>query len=400
MSDVILTLNAGSSSLKLGLFELCGNGDVAARLRGGIEDPGGGGRLTLRDAAGATVLDEALPAGDHDEYLPRLLDLARGRLGADRLVAAGHRVVHGGARHSGPARVDDALLRELAALTPLAPLHQGHNLAPIAALRRLEPDLPQVACFDTAFHHTMPDVAARFALPRELEAEGVRRYGAHGLSYEYIASHLAATAPELARGRVVVAHLGGGASLCAMADGRSVDTTMGMTPLDGLVMGTRCGALDPGVVLYLLAGGRDLNQVQDMLYHRSGLLGVSGRSADMRALVAINDGPANDGPAKDGPAAAAVELFVWRLTREIAAMVAALRGLDALVFTGGIGEHSAAVRAAAGARLGWLGIDLDEAANRAGAERVSSAASRVVVLVLPTDEETVIARHTRRVLEA
>ena len=387
MAEMILTINAGSSSLKLALFDAAG---PELLLHGGIDDPGGASHLSLRDAGKRVVVDRALPPGGHDDYLPALLDALGTHRPGDRLVGVGHRVVHGATR-DGPARVDQALLQELAALTPLAPLHQGHNLAPIEALRRAAPDLPQIACFDTSFHHTMPDTAARFALPPEIEAAGARRYGAHGLSYEYIAGRLRETEPDLARGRVVVAHLGSGGSLCAMRDGVSVDTTMGMTPLDGLVMGTRCGLLDPGVVLWLLqARGMDAAGIEDLLYHRSGLLGLSGHS-DMRELTA---------PDADARAAEAVAIFVWRLAREVAGMVAALQGIDALVFTGGIGEHSPTIRAAACARLAWLGIRLDEAANRAGSERVTLANSPVAVLVTPTDEERVIARHTRRLLEA
>ena len=389
MADIILTVNAGSSSVKLAAFEDRGAGETVALLRGGIDDLDGAPHLKLRDASQRIVVDRALPGGSRDAYLDTLLELVREQVPGDHLAAVGHRVVHGAMR-DGPARVDTALLRELAALMPLAPLHQGHNLAPIEALRRTAPELPQVACFDTAFHRTMADVATRFALPRELEEAGVRRYGAHGLSYEYIAGRLAEIDPALARGRVVVAHLGSGASLCAMRDGRSVDTTMSMTPLDGLVMGTRCGALDPGVVLYLMRErGMDASAIEDILYHRSGLLGVSGRSADMRELIA-----------GDALAAEAVELFVWRLVRETACMVAALEGLDALVFTGGIGEHSPEVRQAACARLGWLGVRLDDKANRDGAGRVSVSESRIAVLVVPTDEEIIIVRHTSRLLES
>ncbi len=389
MADIILTVNAGSSSVKLAVFEDRGPIGPIARLRGGIDDPGGRAHLRLHDPQKRLVVDRELPGGSRDAYLEPLLDTLSERMPGDRLAAAGHRVVHG-AMHGGPARVDDALLRDLAALTPLAPLHQGHNLAPIEALRRLRPNLAQVACFDTAFHRAMPEVAARFALPRDLEAAGVRRYGAHGLSYEYIATFLRESEPGLAGRRVVVAHLGSGASLCAMRDGRCVDTTMSMTPLDGLVMGTRCGALDPGVVLYLLqARGMDAAAIEDLLYHRSGLLGVSGRSSDMRELIAAGDTPDVE----------AVELFVWRLVREIAAMTAALQGVDALVFTGGIGEHSPDIRRATCECLGWLGIKFDDEANRNAAARVSTTDSSVVVLVVATDEEITIARHTSRLLE-
>ena len=371
MPDALLVLNAGSSSLKLALF----GADLAPTLRGQVEDLAKTPHLVLRDAQGRTTVERDLPPGGHDEFLPAVLDAVRG----PRLLAAGHRVVHGGDR-AGPARVTDTLLAELDGLTPLAPLHQGHNLAPIRALRRLLPDLPQVACFDTAFHRTMPSVATRFALPRDLHDSGVRRYGAHGLSYEFIAGHA-----QAASGRVVVAHLGSGASLCALRDGRSVDTTMGMTPLDGLVMGTRCGEIDPGALLYLLqARGMDAASLQDLLYHRAGLLGVSGVSADMRELHR----------SADPSAAEAVALFVQRLVQLIGAMAASMDGIDALVFTAGIGEHDAGIRAAACDRLAWLGVEIDAEANRSGKACISTLASRVAVHVIPTDEERVIARHT------
>jgi acetate kinase len=304
MADAILTLNAGSSSLKLGLFALTGDGPQE-RLRGQMEGIGHAPRLVLRDPDGGITVQQDLPGSGHDEFLPPLLDAVQTHLQPERLRAIGHRVVHGGADHTAPVLVDDDVLQSLDALTPLAPLHQPHNLQPIRTLRRLHPDLPQVACFDTAFHAGLSDAARRFALPRALSDAGIRRYGAHGLSYEYIASRLQQDAPRLAAGGVVVAHLGSGASLCAMQAGRSVETTMGLTPLDGLVMSTRCGAIDPGVVLYLQqARGMQASEVEDMLYHQSGLLGVSGISGDTRDLLR------SDRP----EARQALDLFIWQLT--------------------------------------------------------------------------------------
>jgi acetate kinase len=307
-------------------------------------------------------------------------------LGADTLIAVGHRIVHGGPDHDRPELATPELLALLDKLTPLAPLHEPHNLAPIRALRSVRPALPQVACFDTAFHHFLPKVATRFALPREFEAAGVRRYGFHGLSYEYIALQLRKLAPELGAGKVIAAHLGNGASLCAMQAGRSVDTTMGFTALDGLVMGTRCGTIDPGVILYLeRERAMSAKQVEDLLYQKSGLLGVSGGiSSDMRTLLASSDIHAKE----------AIELFVFRIAREIGALTSSLGGLDGIVFTAGIGEHAPQIRAQVCQRLGWLGVQLDDDANARDAGVISSAQSRVTVRVIPTDEEAMIAHHT------
>ena len=365
MSDAVLAVNAGSSSLKFALFELRG------------EDAP---REAFRDQ-----IDGVVEAADLHAVLAR----ADAHLGANRLLAAGHRVVHGGTRFVAPVRVDQAVLEALEALTPLAPLHQPHNLAPIRALAAARPGLAQVACFDTAFHATMPDEASRLALPRAISDSGVRRYGFHGLSYEYIARRLGVVAPALAGGRVIVAHLGNGASLCAMDAGHSVDTTMGFTALDGLVMGTRPGTLDPGAVLYLMRERKmSAAEVEDMLYHRAGLLGVSGVSGDMRTLLASNDPHARE----------AVTLFVARLAREAGGLVSALGGLDGIVFTGGIGEHAAPIRAEACARLAWLGLRFDAAANTRGAGRISAPDSDVEAWVIPTDEELMVARHTAAVL--
>jgi acetate kinase len=298
--------------------------------------------------------------------------------------------VHGGTAFAGPALVDDAVLERLQSLRPLAPLHQPHNLAAIRAIAAVAPWLPQVACFDTAFHHSQPAVAQRFALPRDLHDAGIRRYGFHGLSYEYIASALRERDPDVARGRVVVAHLGSGCSMCAMRDGKSIDSTMGFTALDGLPMGTRCGTLDPGVILYLLRErGMTADGIEKLLYQQSGLRGVSGISNDMRELLA----------ARDPRAEQAIDLFVYRTARELGAMAATLGGLDGVVFTAGIGEHSAEIRRRVCKASAWLGLSLDADANEKGTERISAEASRVSIWSIPTDEERTIARQTMRMLE-
>lgn len=394
MTDAILALNAGSSSIKFALYRLTSSDRLTAADRldmvakGAVEGIGTAPRFSARDAAGATLVDRKWPDGsasDHEAMLGNLLDWIDGHLGTDHLMAAGHRVVHGGSDFTDPVRLTEEIIAALERLTPLAPLHQPGSLSPIRAMLALRPDLPQIACFDTAFHRTMPPVAARFALPRDYEEAGVRRYGFHGLSYEYIAQRLRAVAPDLAAGRVIVAHLGNGASLCAMREGHSIDTTMSFTALDGLVMGTRSGALDPGVVLYMLQQrGLSPGEVEDVLYRRSGLLGVSGLSSDMRALLASTDPRAHE----------AIDLFVFRIAQQSAALAASLEGLDGFVFTAGIGEHAAPIRAMVGERLGWLGLAIDPAANERHAERIGTAQSRVQMRVIPTDEEAMIARHT------
>ena len=391
MPDAILALNAGSSSIKFGLFELREGSRFSLMSKGEIEGIGGEPHFTATGVDGSKLEDKHWLGKDaeYDAMLGALLAWAEGHVKPDTLVAVGHRVVHGGRDFIAPVRLTAQIVQQLDALTPLAPLHQPHSLAPIRTLMALRPNLPQVACFDTAFHHTMPAVAARFALPREYEAEGVQRYGFHGLSYEYIARALRQQAPGLAAGRVVVAHLGNGASLCGMRDGCSQETTMGFTALDGLVMGTRCGTLDAGVVLYMLQQkGLAAPAVEHVLYERSGLLGVSSLSSDMRKLLASADPRARE----------AVELFAFRVGQETAVMAASLEGLDGFVFTGGIGEHAAEVRAMAGKRLRWLGVELDAGANWRGTGRISTPGSRVEVHVIPTDEEATIVRHTRDML--
>ncbi|HEX9770034.1 MAG TPA: acetate/propionate family kinase [Kiloniellales bacterium] len=388
MSDAVLVLNAGSSSLKFALFETAAVAcaDPALRLRGQIESIGRTPRFDLESGAAPSPPDEKIAGiADHDGALAVLLEWLERAAGGTRLAAAGHRVVHGGPQNRGHARITPALLDELAGYAPLAPHHQPHNVAAIRAVAARRPGLAQVACFDTAFHAGQPQVAARLSLPRAYWDRGLRRYGFHGLSYEYVTGALPAVSGAPLPARVVIAHLGNGASLCAVRDGRGVATTMGFSTLDGLVMGTRCGALDPGALLYLMREeGLDEPALTDLLYNRSGLLGVSGLSADMRTLLA-----------SDAPAAAeAVELFCYRIVRELGSLAAALGGLDALVFTAGIGAHSAEVRRRVCAASAWLGIALDEAANERHGPRISTAGSAVSVLALPTDEELVIARHT------
>jgi acetate kinase len=392
MDDVILVLNAGSSSLKFELFRSDGGRPVPL-LGGKLEELGTAARFEARDAAGTRLGEHRWPATappGHDgavAWLARwLIDHQPGL----RLRAVGHRVVHGGTRHHAPVKVDAALLADLDRLVPLAPLHQPHNLSAIRAVAAHRPDLPQVACFDTAFHTTQTELAQMYALPQALTDGGVRRYGFHGLSYEYIASVLPGLDPRAASGRTIVAHLGNGASLCALAGGRSVASTMGFTALEGLPMGTRCGQIDPGVLIYLMdEHGMDARALEKLLYKESGLLGVSGRSSDMRVLLAADDARSR----------LAVDLFCYRAAREIGSLAAALGGLDALVFTAGIGEHAAPVRERILRQCAWLGVELDAAANAEGGPRLSTAASAVSAWVVPTDEEGMIARQTLALLD-
>jgi acetate kinase len=391
MAEAVLTINAGSSSLKFSLYRVGDEGEPAAALEGQIEGIGTEPHMKAKDAGGRNLVDRRWQdqGMDHSAFFRVLGQWLREQLGDTKLAGVGHRVVHGGTEFTAPVRIDDEVLAKLDRLCPLAPLHQPHNLAGIRAVAAAQPDLPQVACFDTAFHRTHSELADWFALPRRFYDDGIRRYGFHGLSYEYIAKSLLATAPELGDARVVVAHLGSGASMCAMRAGRSVDSTMGFTALDGLPMGTRSGALDPGVVLHLIRAYRmDADAIEAMLYHDCGLKGVSGISNDMRNLLASDD----------PHAAQAIELFVWHIAKQLGALSAVLGGLDAFVFTAGIGERSPEIRRRVCTRLGWLGIALDEAANRAGGPRISTAGSKVAVFAIPTDEELMIARHTLAVL--
>ncbi|RUL78967.1 acetate/propionate family kinase [Dyella choica] len=391
MPKAILTLNAGSSSIKFALYELGGS---TQRLlsRGAIEGIGETPRFTAR-APDATVLEsyawQHQAARSHEELLQPLLVWITNHLGGEALAGVGHRVVHGGPLFHRPVRIDETVLTALERLVPLAPLHQPHNLAAVKAVARLRPGLPQVACFDTAFHHEMPAVARGLPLPRTYTAAGLRRYGFHGISYEYLAGRLRLLAPTLAKGRVIMAHLGNGASLCALRNGRSIDTTMSFTALDGLMMGTRCGSIDAGVVLYLQQTcGLDVAAVERTLYHDSGLLGVSGISNDMRALLQSQDPRARE----------AIDLFVYRIVKEIGALASALGGLDALVFSAGIGEHAASIRSEVCDALAWLGVECDGLANDRHEALISTSHSVVRVLVIGTDEEAMIAAHTAELL--
>jgi acetate kinase len=391
MADAILVLNAGSSSLKFSVFldgeppELL----VRGQLEGLLTQP----RFVARDQGGGVLGEEQWPAGTklgHEGAIEYLFAWGRdGALSGHRIVAAGHRVVHGGLKFTQPVLIDLGVLEAIEDFVPLAPLHQPHNLAAIRVVAQRAPELPQVACFDTAFHVTQPRLAQLVALPRRYTEEGVCRYGFHGLSYEYIATVLPGLDARAAAGRTIVAHLGNGASMCAMKSGKSVATTMGFSTADGLPMGTRCGTLDPGVLLYLMdRHGMDVRALEDLIYEQSGLLGVSGISSDMRTLLA----------SPDQQAAEAVNLFVYRIGRELGSLAAALGGLDSLVFTGGIGENAAAIRGRVCRDAAWLGLELDEAANAAGGPRISRRESRVSAWVVPTNEELMIARHTQRLL--
>ncbi|MGU3493478.1 acetate/propionate family kinase [Xanthobacteraceae bacterium A53D] len=386
---ILLTFNPGSSTIKLGLFTA--EPDKVERIGKGIIDlrhrP-----LVLNIVEGKSTAEIPLKAEvteDLNEVIDETLNWLAAHFGVSDLTAVGHRVVHGGDRFAGPALITEDVSEMIASYVPLAPLHQPHSVRLIAAIAKLRPNLPQVASFDTAFHRTQTDLVRRFALPRELFDAGIKRYGFHGLSYKYIASALPALAPQQARGRVVVAHLGSGASLCAMKDGKSADSSMGFSTLDGIPMATRCGALDPGVLLHLQRqAGMSLTEVEDMVYHRAGLLGLSGISADSRDLLA------SDAP----EAQEALDIFAYRIAREVAALATSIGGLDALVFTAGIGEHQPCVRAAVCSHLSWLGVAVDEVANTSNAQSIGSTSSRVGVYVLPTDEEQVIADETFSIL--
>ncbi|KFG95654.1 acetate kinase [Burkholderia paludis] len=391
MRHPVLVLNAGSSSLKFSVYDTCADRSLDAGVHGQIESLHAAPHLFVADAHGATLADCPVARPGHHGAIEALHAWFADHVGREAAFdGVGHRVVHGGPYFTAPVRIDAQVLERIASLSPLAPLHQPHHVDAIRAVSAVAPDLPQVACFDTAFHATMPALEREFALPRALTEQGIVRYGFHGLSYEYIATALGALDPAWTQRRTVVAHLGNGASLCALAQGRSVATTMGFTAVDGLPMGTRTGALDPGVILYLQRhDGRSLDEVEQLIYAESGLLGVSGVSSDMRTLLA-----------SDAPAAAhAVELFAYRVARELAALAGTLGGLDTLVFTAGIGEHAPRVRELICRRAAWLGIALDDAANAANRAVISGDASRVTVRVIATDENLMIARHTRRVLD-
>ena len=385
MDDYALVLNAGSSSLKFCVFERPPGESWHLEARGQIEGIGTSPRLSVKDASGQSLANQDVSVHDAHEALDALAGWLRSNYGGSRVLGVGHRVVHGGARFSGPTILNAEVMRELYQLVPLAPLHQPYNLAAIEAVFKRLPGIPQVACFDTSFHRGQPAVAELIPLPRELRQQGLQRYGFHGLSYEYIASVLPQVAPEIADGRVIVAHLGSGASMCALKNRKSVDSTLGFTALDGLCMGTRPGSIDPGVVLHLFQSlNLSAKEVETLLYKKSGLLGISGISNDMRDLLGRNDPSAR----------LAVDYFLYRAAREIGALTAALGGIDALVFTAGIGENSPVVRQRICELSAWLGIELDEAANDKCLPKISTSGSKTSVWVIPTNEELMIARHT------
>jgi len=391
MTETILVLNAGSSSIKFQLFALGPDDRLMRRMKGQIEGIGTRPRLLVKAKEGEVLVDESWPAdavGDVPSALDKVLAWLTRQLGGALPSAIGHRVAHGGPDYSEPTVIDDAVLERLDLLVPLAPLHQPNNLAPIRAIRDRRPELLQVACFDTAFHRGHSEVAQRFAIPDALHREGVRRYGFHGLSYEYIAKTLPRIAPAIAGGRVVVAHLGSGASMCAVKAGRSIDSTMGLTALDGLPMGTRIGQIDPGVLLYLLnAKGWDAARLERFLYQECGLKGLSGISNDLRDLLA-----------SEAPLARiAVDYFIYRIVREAGALASTMGGIDGVVFTAGIGENAATVRSRVCQGLAWLGLELDEVANGRHGPRISTAESRISAWVIPADEERMIARHTHEI---
>src|SRR5262245_43491368 len=392
MPDAIAVINACMLFIKYSLFIVRG-GYPALEVRCQVEGLSTAPRFVAKDPQGRTVAEHSWGEGarlGHDGAMDHLSGFLRERLVGDRLVGVGHRVVHGGLEYAAPVRVDGGVLKALEQLVPLAPLHQPHNLSPIAALLEHAPDTPQVACFDTAFHRTNPDVAQRFALPVEFHEAGVRRYGFHGLSYEYIASTLPRVDARAAAGRTIVLHLGNGSSMCAMARGGGGAGAMGFTALDGIPMGTRCGALDPGVILYLVDERKmSVRAIERLIYHESGFLGVSGISSDMRLLLASDDPRAS----------LAIDVYTYRIRRELGSLAAALEGLDALVFTAGIGENAAAIREHVCRDARWLGVTLDPAANATGGPRISAPDSRVSAWVIPTNEELMIARHTRHVVE-
>ena len=389
MSQSIAVINAGSSSIKFALYDAAR--EEICFFRGQIGGIGATPRLKVADPKGEIVEERAFSSEgfDHGAAMREIFSVGAKLLPGEPVAAFGHRVVHGGVRYDSPVRVTSDLLDDLARLAPLAPLHQPHNLAAIRTIMNFAPQIPQVACFDTAFHRKQPYLAQAFSLPRRFADAGVRRYGFHGLSYEFLVARLGELAPTLAKARVVIAHLGNGASMCAVKDGRSVATTMGFTAADGLMMGTRCGAIDPGVILYMMQEhGMDAAAIEDLIYRQSGLLGVSGISSDMRALRASAEPAANE----------AISLFVYRIVRELGSLVAALGGIDALVFSGGIGEHDAMTRAEVVTGSRWIGAMLHADRNSRNDLRISADDSVVSVWAVPTDEERLIAPHTAAVL--
>jgi acetate kinase len=385
MSQAILALNAGSSSIKFAAYEVDAHAKLTPLCKGMLDRHIDDAQFVIKDPAGKIISqNNAAKVGSDSDLTKALIERVEPLLGDRQLAAVGHRIVHGGPDFLAPIRVNSDILQKLDALTPLAPLHQPGCLAPIRSLLAMQPELPQVACFDTAFHRDLAPIYRRFPLPLEFEAKGIRRYGFHGLSFEYIAQRLPQPQP-----RAVIAHLGSGSSLCAIHQGKSVNTTMSLTPLDGLMMATRSGAIDPGLPLYLLQSEHmPVSGVEDLLYHKSGLLGVSGISADMRTLLASRDPRARQ----------AVDQFCARAAEQVAAMTSSIDGIDLLVFTGGIGENSADVRRDICARLGWMGVQLDDGANMQQRDVISARESEIEVRIIPTDEELMIAQHPREVV--
>jgi acetate kinase len=391
VSEALFVVNAGSSSIKFKLYRVAGD-DIELMIGGAVDGIGTRPRLRAKDGSGTVLIERSFPVAEVSNASQAqhvLGDWVIGQIQDVSVIGIGHRVVHGGPIYAAPVLVDDAVMKTLETFIPLAPLHQLSNLEPIRVLRQRRPDLPQVACFDTAFHRGHPELSDRFALPRALYDEGVRRYGFHGLSYEYVSQALRTIAPELADKRVIIAHLGSGASVCALHGGRSIETTMGFTALDGLPMGTRSGSLDPGVVLHLIEQkGMSPAEVGHMLYHESGLLGLSGISNDVRALLE------SDRP----EAAMALDFFSLRVAQAFASLSVSLGGVDALVFTAGVGENAHQVRRSVVERLHWTGVSLDDEANLRNAGRIDAEGSRAAIFVVPTDEERMIGQHTLRLL--
>jgi acetate kinase len=391
MREPIFVINAGSSSVKFSVYQTASDRSVEAGAHGQVDGIGTSPRLKVTDVQGHDLADQMVAGKDYAGAIAEIHDWFRTYVGSEAALGGiGHRVVHGGSTYFRPVVIDEQVIAGLEELVPLAPLHQPHHIAAIRAFDGIAPRVPQVACFDTAFHHNQPPLARKFALPRELSERGIRRYGFHGLSYEYIVAKLPDVAPGCAKGKIIVAHLGNGASMCAIHEGRSIATTMGLTPVDGLPMGTRTGSLDPGVILFLLQQeSMSPNSIEKLIYEHSGLLGVSGLSNDMRTLLASGAPSAKE----------AIDLFVYRIGRELGSLVAALGGLDALVFTGGIGENAAEIRARVCTDAKWVGITLDEEANSRSGSLISAPTSAVSVWVVPTDENLMVARHTRELLD-
>jgi acetate kinase len=386
--DCIAVVNAGSSSVKFGIYD--GDAEQSLLLKGQVEQIGVSPRLTATDAAGSELArrEWSTDGFAHAQAMNAILEVARELLPGRRVRGVGHRVVHGGTAFSAPIEITPDIVAQLDGLSSLAPLHQPHNLAPIRAMAQF-PHIRQVACFDTAFHRSQPHLAQSFALPRELTKSGICRYGFHGLSYEFVTARLREIAPGHADKAIIIAHLGNGASLCAVRDGRSVASTMGFTAVDGLMMGTRCGSIDPGVLIYLMnERGMDSRSLENLIYKDSGLLGVSGISSDMRTLRASDEANARE----------AIDLFIYRIVREIGSLSAALGGLDGLVFTGGIGQHDHKTRSEVVAGCAWLGAELDDEANAQSEQRIEAASSAIPIWMIPTDEERVIARNTATLL--